>query len=270
MTGYNGPALRAVFGDRAAPSEPAPAAAHEHGRDELLIYARRIYERLCELVELDSGQVLAIPKRHVFTSSRVRHRFEVTQGDTFHALKVDNYSATLPLYVGFGGDSGQPGQWDEIVPPLTGRIFARPFDEVSIGLDPNAAATALATTPLVVPVTYYSRYIAPNTYDLALGPGGLEATVTDGGLVPVAPSQVLVVDQHAGGRALTVPAGARIARIENQGAGTVRWTDDGSDPAVNGSLLVASERLWYTGALAALRFYDVPGTGQTVYAQFYE
>lgn len=69
----------------------------------------------------------------------------------------------------------------------------------------------------------------------------------------------------------TVPSGARFAYIRLENAtNSVRWRDDGVDPAAGTGFLVDSTTpFWYVGNLASLKFIRVGGADGVVDIAFY-
>lgn len=121
-----------------------------------------IRELLREYVVQSAGEVIALARRVVLTPAQNVVEW-VSEGGQFHAVKIDNPSA-VAIEVQFAS-SGNPiaEESDERVPPRTGRVLTRPFDVVSIGIDP-AVVPAGRT---ILYVTYYSRPLPPTTYAFA-------------------------------------------------------------------------------------------------------
>jgi hypothetical protein len=119
---------------------------------------------LQELVEVDSGESIAVSQRFVFDATHPFRDWRITSDQAFHAVKIDN-PTSCRVYVGFEAGAGAPGRYDELVPPRAGRCLVRPFEQVSLGFDPgNMPARA------VLPVTFYSRPLQPATWSLAVDP----------------------------------------------------------------------------------------------------
>lgn len=91
------------------------------------------------------------------------------------------------------------------------------------------------------------------------------AHVVDGTLIPLGFEKVTGLSAV---KALTVPAGARVALIQAE-AQNVRWRDDGVNPtATDGMLLKTTTDFWYTGELSALRLLETAASA-TVMASYY-
>jgi hypothetical protein len=72
----------------------------------------------------------------------------------------------------------------------------------------------------------------------------------------------------AGGKRLTVPAGAKFATI-TAGSTAARLRDDGTAPTDTvGIPLAINQSFWYAGNLSALQFYQSTG-GSTIDASYY-
>lgn len=84
-----------------------------------------------------------------------------------------------------------------------------------------------------------------------------DTRIVDGGIVPLGYQQLTALTAST---ALTVPAGARLALIQADGA-DLRWRDDGVDPtATVGMILRMDSELVYNGDLAALRVIAISGS----------
>ncbi len=127
---------------------------------------------LVELIEVQGGEVVSVPKKWRLNASTPFHTFKSQGEGEFHALKVDNPSGAI-LEVSFGGTAPNAGNSDERVPAQTGRVITRPFDEVSIGFDP----ANLPGGDTLIYVTLYTRALQPTTY--ALTGAGLTADISD-------------------------------------------------------------------------------------------
>jgi hypothetical protein len=120
---------------------------------------RAMVALLDELVQVDSGEMISVPKRLVLNAANPFEVFLVDAPDEFHALKVDNPTA-VALDVLFSGGQPTAGNSDERVPAHMGRVLTRPFDEVAIGFDP--AVVPGGNT--VIRCTFYSRAFSPTSY----------------------------------------------------------------------------------------------------------
>lgn len=152
------------------------------------------------------------------------------------------------------------------VPPRSLRIAnlkARELTLVPVGAPSGATPATLI------------RYRTPQSPGLwAFGgeTGDAPLAVVDGGLTSAGALETLAVDQTAGGKPLAhIPPTARIAWLQNQGAGVVRFTDDGvtAPAAGEGFKLDTGADLWYVGPLASLKFFDQTGGGQTLKVLYY-
>lgn len=75
--------------------------------------------------------------------------------------------------------------------------------------------------------------------------------------VPLAPKgyEQILSAALATAKALTVPAGAQYAIVQNNGTAAVRYRDDGANPTASvGQMLPNGQELFYEGDLTALRF----------------
>lgn len=88
----------------------------------------------------------------------------------------------------------------------------------------------------------------------------MATTVVDGKTTPLGYQQITDLSSAAG---LTVPAGARVARIQTE-AQAVRWRDDGTNPtaAIGMRLLTTSDGLWYAGDLSTIKFIEETGSAK--------
>jgi len=128
-----------------------------------------VYDRLCaiqrllhELVDVESGSGITIPKLWRLSAADPFKTFRVEEAEgEFHAIRVDNFS-NVEVDVKFDGNQPTQQNADERIPPMTGRIIARPYGVASVGFDPLVAPAA--GTP--VRITFYSRQLQPATYSL--------------------------------------------------------------------------------------------------------
>lgn len=88
-------------------------------------------------------------------------------------------------------------------------------------------------------------------------PDGTDYTIPGGANEVLEPLGYQQVTGITGATSLVVPAGARLAVVQAEGAG-VRYRDDGVDPTGTvGMLIGAGASLTYTGNLAAVRVIGV-------------
>jgi|GEM_PF-3272197 len=101
-----------------------------------------------------------------------------------------------------------------------------------------------------------------------LGQASMEG-VPDAPLVPMGYQQ-LTNAQLATVQALTVPAGATIAHIQNNGSQRCRWRDDGVDPtATTGRVISPDDTEIYDAALASVKIIR-GGDGVTLDISYYK
>lgn len=122
-----------------------------------------IRQLIAELVDQAAGEVIAVPRRVVLDAEHNPVEFVVDGPGVFHAVKIDNPSAVAVEVQFASGANPIAAESDERIPAQTGRIITRPFDVVSVGIDP-ANLPAGRTTLFV---TYYSRPLPPTTYAFA-------------------------------------------------------------------------------------------------------
>jgi hypothetical protein len=128
-----------------------------------------VYNRLCaivdllrELVDVESGSGGTVPKLWRLSAADPFRTFKVEEAEgDFHAIRVDNFS-NVELDIVFDGRGPNQQNADERIPPMTGRIIARPYSVASVGFDPLVAPAAATS----VRVTFYSRQLQPATYSL--------------------------------------------------------------------------------------------------------
>jgi hypothetical protein len=140
---------------------------------------RNVAQLLEELVQVDSGEVVAVPRRLVLNAGRPFDTFIVDAPNVFHSVKIDNLSGA-PVEMRFDGTAPLAGSSDERVPAGFGRIITRPYGEVAIGFDPANVPAGDS----VIRCTFYSRPYPPTTYALAGASGlGVADTVAAAGSV---------------------------------------------------------------------------------------
>jgi hypothetical protein len=82
--------------------------------------------------------------------------------------------------------------------------------------------------------------------------------------------QQITNDALASVQQLTVPTGAMIAVIQNNGSQPCRWRDDAGNPtATLGRVIAADDDMTYTGNLSALKFIRA-ADGVTLDISFYK
>jgi hypothetical protein len=117
---------------------------------------------LRELVDVVSGDFLAVPRRYIFDAQRTMHEFHVNVPRAFHSVMLEN-PTDYPLYVSYAaGRGGQAADYDDVIEPRTGAILTRPYDTVSIGFDAAARPAGSAT----VLATFYARPLPPTRWSL--------------------------------------------------------------------------------------------------------
>jgi len=90
--------------------------------------------------------------------------------------------------------------------------------------------------------------------------------IADDNITPIASAEIITDLDPAVG--LTVPAGANQALIQCTGQ-AVRYFDDGTTPtASTGIQLAIGEKLWYTGDLSAITFFE-EGTASILTILYY-
>lgn len=179
---------------------------------------RRLCQKLDELVDVVSGAGVTVPRVLMLSSAEPFKTFKGQSAEQeFHAIRVDNFS-TVEVDIKFDGSQPTQQNADERIPPMTGRIIVRPYNVAAVGFDPAVAPAA--ATP--VRVTYYTRALAPATYDLDAG------SEISGVYNATAPSLVdgtrndLQLDQHGSLRttlvdSLNAQTGAQVSAIVDLG-----------------------------------------------------
>jgi hypothetical protein len=118
-----------------------------------------VASRLGELVDVVSGDAVAIPLRVVLDATRNPYDWR-GPGGTFHALKVDNPTANV-VGLAFSSDNGSDfGSVDELIPAHMGRVITRPFETFSLGFAVGAIPAGVST----LYVTVYARQLNPASY----------------------------------------------------------------------------------------------------------
>jgi hypothetical protein len=118
---------------------------------------KRIRRGIEQLVAMQAGEFVAVPRRLLLDATRPFHTFKVQGDGDFHAVQIDNPTA-VDVEVLQGGQQPTAGNSIKRVPPHTSRVLAFPYHELSIGIDPAAVPAGQS----VVYVTYYSRPLAPS------------------------------------------------------------------------------------------------------------
>jgi hypothetical protein len=118
-----------------------------------------IVQLLDELVEVDSGEVIAVRKRLVLNSGKPFDTFLVEAPDQFHSVKVDN-PAAVALDLVFAATQPTASNSDERIAGHMGRIITAPYDELAIGFDP----AIIPAGNTVIYCTFYSRAYPPVSY----------------------------------------------------------------------------------------------------------
>jgi hypothetical protein len=212
--------------------------------------------RIGDLVDVVSGEALAIPRVFQLTALVPFRRWEAGQGGGgFHSI-----------YLRFDGTQPSAGGADEIVPPRTGRILTRPYSMVSVGAD----ATSLGVAPAYVYATMYARQLPPATYSL----GTMFVQSSPRAYTPRG-GELILADNTAKTLDPTKYPGANyvLLRVDPlAAAGDGIWiTDNGSDPTNAASAripLVAGEEIEISeAALANIRVTRLAATNVNVYVQ---
>jgi hypothetical protein len=134
---------------------------HEEALREVCLELAGISGELRELIEIESGEATALPRRANIDPVKNPWHWRSESG-LFHSIKVDNPTPQI-VAVAFGSGgavkAGNAGA-DELVPAHSGRVIVRPFDYVELGFDPAIVPAGVTT----LFVTIYARQLQPASY----------------------------------------------------------------------------------------------------------
>lgn len=128
------------------------------------------FAELCEirrlldaLLQVDSGQFIAVPMPWRLGMSGEQYRTWKSDGGEMAAVQIDNPNAST-VEVRFDGAQPTTANADARVAAHSGRIIVRRFTAISIGFDPSVN---LNGAPTPVYITVYTRPLTPSTYPFA-------------------------------------------------------------------------------------------------------
>ncbi len=106
-----------------------------------------------DLVTLQAGETVVLERRVLIGPAPGDNPVDLVTPDDepWHSVLIENPTAT-PLLLSFAGGGARPGT-GRPVPANAAVVYSRPFDVVSVGVDPGANLAA----PITVWVTRYKR-----------------------------------------------------------------------------------------------------------------